>query len=135
VRWEDDAGGEDWLVDLEIALPVFDTGRAGVAEGRHNAAKAQAEREAAEAESVVMITEFYHSMTASRARAELQRDEVLPTARETFDAFQQGFGTDAAAPGDLFDARRDITRAELEYVEALVEFHQAVAALEGLVGL
>jgi cobalt-zinc-cadmium efflux system outer membrane protein len=135
VRWEDDAGGEDWLVDLEIALPIFDTRKAGVIEGRHNAAKAQAEREAAEAESVVMISEFYHSMTASRARAEILRDDVLPTAQASLEAFQRGFGTDAAAPGDLFDAMRDLTRAELEYTEALVEYHRAVAALEGLVGL
>jgi cobalt-zinc-cadmium efflux system outer membrane protein len=133
-RWEDDKGGEDWLVDLEISLPIFDTGKAGVAEGRHNAAKAQVERQAAEAESVVMISEFYHSMAASRARAEILRDEVLPTARAALEAFQKGFGTDVAAPGDLFDAMRDLTRAELEYTEALVEYHQAVAALEGLVG-
>lgn len=135
VRWEDDAGGEDWLVDFEIALPIFDTRKAAVVEGRHNAAKAQAERQAAEAESVVMISEYYHSMTASRGRAEILRDDVLPTARMTFEAFQKGFGTDAAAPGDLFDAMRDLTRAELEYTEALVEYHQAAAALEGLVGL
>jgi outer membrane protein TolC len=74
-------------------------------------------------------------MTASRARAEILRDDVLPTARTTFDAFQKGFGTDAAAPGDLFDAMRDLTRAELEYTEALVEYHQAATALEALAGL
>jgi len=133
-RWEDDAGGRDWLLDLEIALPIFDTKKAGVREGRHNLARAESERKAAEAESDVMLAEVYYRLQASRSRALTLHDEVIPAARATVEAFKLGFETDASAPGDLFDAARDLTRAEGDYIDALVEQSQALATLEGIVG-
>jgi cobalt-zinc-cadmium efflux system outer membrane protein len=133
-RWEDDAGGRDWLLDLEIALPIFDTKKAGVREGRHNLARAESERKAAEAESDVMLAEVYYRLQASRSRALTLHDEVIPAAQATVEAFRLGFETDTAAPGDLFDATRDLTRAEGDYIDALVEQSQALATLEGIVG-
>jgi cobalt-zinc-cadmium efflux system outer membrane protein len=133
-RWEDDAGGRDWLFDIEIALPIFDTGKALVKEERQNVARAQAERNAAEAENAAMISEVYHRLQASRMKALTLRDEVIPAARATFEAFTLGFNTDAAQPGDLFDAGRDLARAEIEYTDALVEQGRALAILESLVG-
>jgi cobalt-zinc-cadmium efflux system outer membrane protein len=133
-RWEDDAGGRDWLLDIEIALPIFDTGKAGVREGRQNVALAQAARSAAEAENDALLSEVYYRLQASRARADMLRDEVIPAARSTMEAFKLGFETDASEPGDLFDAGRDMVRAELDYADALVEQSQALATLEGIIG-
>jgi cobalt-zinc-cadmium efflux system outer membrane protein len=134
-RWEDDAGGRDWLLDIEIALPIFDTKKAGVREGRQNIARAQAERSAAKAESDAMLSEVYYRLQASRSKALTLRGEVIPAARATVEAFKLGFETDTSEPGDLFDAGRDMTRAEVDYTETLVEYRQALATLQGIVGL
>jgi cobalt-zinc-cadmium efflux system outer membrane protein len=133
-RWEDDAGGQDWLLDLEISLPIFDTKKAGVREERQNIARAQAERSAAEAESDAILSEVYHRLEASRAKALIFREEVIPAVRATAAAFKLGFETDTSAPGDLYDAERDMARAESDYTDALVEYRQALATLEGIVG-
>jgi outer membrane protein, heavy metal efflux system len=133
-RWEDDVSGRDWLLDLEIALPIFDTGKAGVREGRHNLAKAESARKAAEAESDVMLSEVYYMLQASGSRAATLRDEVIPAAQATAEAFRLGFESDASAPGDLFDATRDLTRAKLDYTDTLVEYNRALATLQGIVG-
>jgi cobalt-zinc-cadmium efflux system outer membrane protein len=133
-RWEDDAGGEDWLLDLEISLPIFDTRKAAVREERQNIARAQAERSAAEAESDAILSEVYYMLEASRAKALIFREEVIPAVRATVAAFKLGFEADASAPGDLYDAERDMARAESDYADALVEYRQALATLEGIVG-
>jgi cobalt-zinc-cadmium efflux system outer membrane protein len=133
-RWEDDAGSRDWLVDFEIGLPIFDTKKALVREERENIARAQAERSAAQAESDAMLSTVYSRLEASRSKALTLRDEVIPAAHATLDAIQLGFETDASEPGDLFDAGRDHAKAELEYIDTLVEYSQARATLEGMIG-
>jgi cobalt-zinc-cadmium efflux system outer membrane protein len=133
-RWEDDAGGRDWLLDLEISLPIFDTKKAGVREERQNISRAQAERSAAEAESDAILAEVYYRLEASRSKALILREEIIPAVRATVGAFKLGFETDASAPGDLYDAARDMARAEIDYTDALVEYRQALATLEGIVG-
>lgn len=134
VRWQDDFGQRDYLVDFEIALPLFDRKQGEILEGRYNKEKALAERRAAEAATGETIAELYYRLTACEARASALRDEVLPAARATFEAFRLGFEKDAAAPGNLFDARRDLTRAEIEYADALVDYQRTLSALEGVVG-
>jgi cobalt-zinc-cadmium efflux system outer membrane protein len=62
------------------------------------------------------------------------REEVLPAARASLEAHRLGFERTAANVGDLLDARRDLARAEVQYTDALVDYHLALAALEGLVG-
>lgn len=134
VRWQNDFNERDYLVDFEIALPLFDRKKGEILEERYNVEKTLAEREAAEAQTAELVAELYFGLTACAGRAATLRDEVLPAARATFDAFLLGFDKDAAPPGDLFDARRDLTRAETDHAEALVECHQALGALETLIG-
>ena len=54
--------------------------------------------------------------------------------RAMFEAHQVGFERRVDGLEDLLDAGRDLARAEGEFAEALVDYHQALAALEGLVG-
>jgi cobalt-zinc-cadmium efflux system outer membrane protein len=134
IRWQDDIDQHDFIVDLEIALPIFDRKQGDILEGRYNKEKALAERKAAESATAEIVAELYFRLSAAEARAAALRDEVLPAARAAFEAFRLGFEQDASAPGNLFEARRDLTRAETGYAAALVDYHRALNALESLVG-
>lgn len=134
VRWDDEIDGRDYLLELQFDLPLFDRKQGDVLEGRTNVAKAEAERQAIEAANVQTIAEIYHAARAAGARATVLHDEVLPAARATVEAVRLGFETNTETPDNFFDARRELTRAEVDYVEALVEHHRLVALLEGLLG-
>ena len=134
VRWDDNADGRDYLLELQFDLPLFDRKQGDVLEGRTNVAKAEAERAQVEASSVQTIAELYHGARAAGARATVLRDEVLPAAQATVEAVRLGFETKAETPDNFFDARRELTRAEVDFIEALVEHHRLVALLEGLLG-
>jgi cobalt-zinc-cadmium efflux system outer membrane protein len=134
MRWEDDFGDRDYLVDVEIDLPVLDRKQGEIREAHYEMARARAGRSAAEAASSEGIAEFYYLVEESRLRSATLGDEVLPAARATFEAHQVGFEKSAENLDDLLDARRDLARAEVQHTDALVDYHQALAMLESLVG-
>jgi cobalt-zinc-cadmium efflux system outer membrane protein len=134
VRWQEYAPDEDYLLDFEISLPLFDRNQGNIRAARYGIARAQASRNAAEAASAAEIAESYYVLAEAAGRATTLRDEILPAARGTFEAFRVGFETGAEPLGDLLDARRDVARAEDSYIEALVDYHRALAAVEGIVG-
>jgi cobalt-zinc-cadmium efflux system outer membrane protein len=134
VRWQEHTSEKDYLVDFEISIPLFDRKQGEIREARYGIARAHAARQAAEAASTAEIVEFYFALAEAEARATTLRDEILPAARETFEAFRVGFDTGAEPWEGLLDARRDVARAEISYVEALVDYHGALATVEGVIG-
>ena len=134
VRWQENVDERDYLVDVEIALPIFDRKQGEIREAQFNMARAKAAKESAEAMSRELIAEFYYQMTASRAASLTMAEEVVPPALAAVDALRRAVEVEPARLGDLLDARRDLARAEIEYTDALVEYHQALAGLEGIVG-
>ena len=121
-------------MDLEIALPIFDRKQGEIREAQFNMARAKAAKESAEAMSRELIAEFYYQMTEGRAVSATMAEEVVPAARAAFESLQRGFEVDPDRLDDLLDARRDLAKAEIQYTNALVDYHQALAGLEGIVG-
>jgi cobalt-zinc-cadmium efflux system outer membrane protein len=134
VRWAEDSSEEDYLFDFEISLPLFDRRQGEVRAAQHEVAGAQSARRAAEAEAAGGAAELYHALAEARVRSVALAEAVVPAARAAFEAQRVGFERGAVDLDDLLDARRDLARAESDHAEALVDYHQARAALEALVG-
>jgi cobalt-zinc-cadmium efflux system outer membrane protein len=134
VRWQTDRSGSDYLLDFEIDLPIFDRKQGEARRARYEMARAQAARQAAEAAVGAEIAEFYYLLAESRDRGATMREQVIPAARAALEALRQGFEVDPQELGNLLDARRDLARAEVEHTTALVDSHQALVMLEGIVG-
>jgi cobalt-zinc-cadmium efflux system outer membrane protein len=134
VRWEDDIDERDYLVEVQFALPIVDRKQGDIREARYGIARAADARRAAEAATRELVAESYYALAESDARRATLAAEVVPGARAAFEAFRVAFESRPDQVGDLLDARRDLARAEVDYVEALVDCHRARAALEGLIG-
>lgn len=134
IRWDDDSSGRDYIVDLEITLPVFDRKQGDRREARYGMERARAGHKAAEAVSAERIAEFYYVLAEARARRLTLSEEVVPAARAAVEAYRVGFEGNVLSLDDLLDARRDLARAEVAEIDAQVDYHQALATLEGLVG-
>ncbi len=134
VRWADERDGEDLLLDVEIPLPFLDRKQGDRRRAQFDMARARAGKQSAAAAGSEGIAEFYYRAVESRARSLTLREEIVPAARANLEAHRLGLERNAENPGDLLDARRDLARAEVELAEALVDYHQALSGLEGLVG-
>ena len=134
VRWQEGKDDRDYLFDLEIVLPIFDTNRGAILEAQHSMARARAGRRAAEAEVSADIADAYYQLTAHEADGETLGQDVVPAARAAFDAFQVGYDGGMASLDDLLDARRDLSSAEIDLCNALVDYRRSLAELGRLVG-
>lgn len=133
VRWIDDVD-PDYMLDLEIELPIFDAGGAAVAAARSGLAAADADRRRVDAEATAEAAVLYHEWEAAAERVRVYERDVLPAAREVFDAYRQAFEANPAGADDLLDARRDLYRAEADAIDARVELARARAALARATG-
>jgi len=135
VAWEEGNRPPDYLIDLEIDVPIFDAKQGDIREARSELSRAEARRDAAEAEGARRIAEVYYALTEAAARSETLAEEVIPAARASFEATRLGFEGQEEDLDNLLDSRRDLANAEVEQTEALVDYHQALALLERLAGV
>ena len=133
-RWDDQTDDRGYLVELELALPIFDRKQGEIREASHEMDRARAGRSAAQATQAAAVAEVFASLDESRVTSQTLGQQVLPAARATFEALRIGFEETARNLSDLIDARRDRARAEVDYTDALVAHHVAHATLESLVG-
>jgi len=133
-RTEGTLAGTDYILDLEIPLPLADRRQGEIREARAQAAGAKSGREATRAATSRGVAEQYYRLLESEAAARTLRDEVLPASRKSFEAHRLGFANEISSLDDLLDARRNVARAETDLTAALVAYHQALAVLEQIVG-
>ena len=133
-RREQDATDTDYLMDVEIDIPIFDRNQGEIRAARYELARVQAWRKAAEAAASEAIADVYYRLTESHARSATMKNEVLPATRAAFDAYRLVFEKNGTNLDDVLDARRDLARAEVDLTDALVDYRRRLAELEGLVG-
>jgi cobalt-zinc-cadmium efflux system outer membrane protein len=133
-RTEGTLAGTDYILDLEIPLPIADRRQGEIREAHARASGANAGREATRAATSRGVAEYYYRVLESEAASRTLRDEVLPASRKSFEAHRVGFANQVSSLDDLLDAGRNVARAENDLTAELVSYHQALAALEEIVG-
>ncbi len=134
MRWEENTDERDYIVDVEVTLPVFDRKRGEIRAAQFDMRRAEAGGRAAEIVTNERIVERYYELAHNNSRKQTLFDDVLPAVRASFEAHRAVLESRAASLRDLLDARRDLADAEIEYTQALVDWHTSFAALEAIVG-
>lgn len=134
IRDEDETGARSYLLGVEVPLPLFDRAQGDRRAARHGLAAADAGQAAARAEAMAEAMTLYQELVAAEFAARQLRERVVPAAAAELAALQQGYAENAVGVGDLLDGARDLTRAHLDHIDALVACRQALADLEGLTG-
>jgi cobalt-zinc-cadmium efflux system outer membrane protein len=134
VRREEETGVYTYLLGFELPLPLFDRAQGDRRAARHDLAAATAHEAAARAETVAGAMTAYQDLAAAHFAARTLRENIIPAATAEFAALRKGYAENVVGVADLLDAARDFTRATLDYLDALVACHQALADLEGLTG-
>jgi cobalt-zinc-cadmium efflux system outer membrane protein len=79
--------------------------------------------------------EVYEDMAKAYEEIQILTTDVLPNARKTMDAVKEGYTSGKLSQLDILEARRTINEARLQHLQALVEYHKAVARLDALTGI
>lgn len=122
------------VVGVSAPLPVFDRNQGGTREAKYRVAKALADRESARIRVQTALAESYQVLASAYIEATALRAQVLPEVESTFRASMDGFQSGKLGYLDVLDAQRTLFEARGRYIDALADYHRAVAEVERLIG-
>jgi cobalt-zinc-cadmium efflux system outer membrane protein len=119
---------------LSVPLFIFDNKQTGIQEAEIGVTQGMQLRQAAEVKVRLALVETYQRLQTAYVEIQAFRDAVLPSARIAFDAVSEAYRIGKLGALDLLDSQRTLFEARRQHVEALAAYHQAVAAVERLIG-
>ncbi|QBQ55661.1 TolC family protein [Nitrosococcus wardiae] len=129
-----DTGDYALVAGISIPLPLFDRNQGGIAEAQRRLTKAEEERRAVEVQVATALSSAYQRLATAHAEATILQTQVLPGAQSAFDAVNQGFRLGKFDFLSVLDAQRTLFDSKSQYLQALTDYHQAVAEVERLIG-
>lgn len=122
------------LLGISIPIPVFDRNQGNLQVAVSRQYKAQDELVALKNQLSANLAGQYERLSAARQATETLKTEILPGAQSAFDAANKGFSVGKFNFLDVLDAQRTLFYTKSQYVQALLEAHQAVAEIERILG-
>ncbi len=122
------------LLGLSIPIPVFDRNQGNVQEAISRKYKAEDELIALRNKIQTNLTTQYENLSAARQASLSLQNDILPNAQSAFDAANRGFSLGKFNFLDVLDAQRTLYQAKSQYINALLEAHQAIAEIERTLG-
>lgn len=122
------------LLGLSIPIPVFDRNQGNVQEAISRKYKAEDELIALRNKIQTNLTTQYERLSAARQASLSLQNDILPNAQSAFDAANRGFSLGKFNFLDVLDAQRTLYQAKSQYINALLEAHQAIAEIERTLG-
>ncbi|WP_322070778.1 TolC family protein [Paraburkholderia bannensis] len=122
------------VVGISIPLPLFDTNKGAILEASHKAESASAALDAEKAGLRMELAQTYASFESAAQEVQRLKGDVLPAAREAFNAMSRGYELGKFSFLDVLDAQRTLFEQQSRYVQSLTAVHVAYAELGRLVG-
>ncbi|WP_020168076.1 MULTISPECIES: TolC family protein [Methylotenera] len=122
------------LLGLSIPIPVFDRNQGNLQEAVSRQYKAQDELVALKNQLEANLSGQYERLNAARQAAESLKVDILPSAQSAFDAANKGFNAGKFNFLDVLDAQRTLVQAKSQYINSLLDAHEAVAEIERILG-
>ncbi|MDZ4858357.1 MAG: TolC family protein [Candidatus Hydrogenedentes bacterium] len=130
----DDSRDHSVVIGASLPLPIFNRNQGRVLEAESLAAKAADQRRAAEVNLHKSLGIAHCAAEAAFRETELLDREVLPKAKEAFDAIVEGYRQGKFGLMDVLLAERTLFAAQRQQLEARTRFHQHALDVERLTG-
>jgi outer membrane protein TolC len=124
-------GGNNWLGGIELQIDVFQGGakRAALSRERANADKIAALKQAAGDAVRLEVRQAYYDQDASRQQIEVARIAITQ-AQESLRINQDRYDGGLLTIADLLGAEEAARRTQVDYWQAVYQFHISYANLE-----
>ena len=123
-----------FVFELSIPIQLFDRNQGAIAEARHRLAKAKAEQRAVALKLNAALAGGYTRMANAHSRVTSLKTKILPGARTAFEAVNEGYRFGKFGYLEVLDSQRTWFNARSQFLDALAEYHKAVADVERLTG-
>jgi len=133
-RWFEETSDNAFIVEFSIPLQLFDRNQGAIAEARHRVAKAKAEQRAVQLQLNAALATGYTRLANAHSRVTSLKTKILPGARTAFEAVNEGYRFGKFGYLEVLDSQRTWFNARSQFLDALAEYHKAVADVERLTG-
>ncbi len=130
------SGPEDnaFVAGISIPLPFFNKNQGNIEEAEYQLAKASDEQRAAELRVKTSLSQTWQRLAAAAAEVAALKEKVLPGSQQSFDAVSVYYAEGRLSYLEVLDAQRTLFASRSQYFRALSDYHQAVIAIERLIG-
>ncbi|MCH7651753.1 MAG: TolC family protein [Nitrospinae bacterium] len=133
-RWREETHDNTFVLEFSLPLQLFDRNQGAIAEARHRLAQAEAQRRAAGLKLNAALAESYTRLANAHSRVIALKTQILPGARTAFQAVNEGYRFGKFGYLEVLDSQRTWFNARAQFLDALREYHKAVADVERLTG-
>ncbi len=133
-RWlANDGRGEPALVaGVSIPLPFSNRNQGNIAEAQALAEKTEAEKRAAQAALTAQLGEAWEALAKALKQIEILEGKLLPAANSAIEAASTAYQAGRLSQLEILDARRTLTDARTQALQARIAAHKAAAMLDAL---
>lgn len=123
------------VLGFSLPLPLFNRNQGSIKEAEYLADKAADERRAVEAGISNALTAGHERAAATHAAYQTLKNMVIPTAKEAFDAVQEGYRAGKFGLLDVLLAQRALFDAQRQLAQSQASFQQTIVEIERFTGL
>ena len=120
------------VMGFSIPLPFNNSNQGEIAATAAQIEVGARQRDAALIELKAKLNTALQTLAATRTEADTITNELLPGAREAFDGVQDGYSKGRLGYLDLIEARRSLTEAKVQLLQAKAAYQEAAAEIAGL---
>jgi outer membrane protein, heavy metal efflux system len=119
-------------IQVGLPLPLWNRNQGGILEAQSQIIAAERNMERVALDLRRRLADAFQTYDDTRFQVEQYSQQILPTARETFDLVTQGYQQGEIGYLDMLTAQRTYFQTNLSYIEALRELWRATLRIEGL---
>lgn len=128
--------GDNALVfGVTVPLIWFNKNQGAIANARHRLSKAQEEKKAEALRMQEALLQAYSEVTFSHGKVTSIKTGILPGARKALNAISEGYRFGKFGLLDVLDSQKTFYQVQNQYLDALADYHNAVADVERLTGM
>jgi cobalt-zinc-cadmium efflux system outer membrane protein len=131
-RYIAETGEWTQVVGFTLPLPLWNRNQGAILEAQNQLAKLEDERHSTVARLSTELSDAYQTAARSADEVRILKDSVLPGAEKSVTTMQEGYQAGRFSYLDINEARRTLNAARLQYLQALSDYHKAVADIEAL---
>jgi cobalt-zinc-cadmium efflux system outer membrane protein len=120
------------VVGFSLPLPLWNRNQGAILDARNQLAKAADERRNAVTRISTELSDANQTVQRTANEVRILKESVLPGAESAVQALQEGYQAGRFSYLEVNEGRRTLTAARVQYLQALTDYHKAVAEIEAL---
>lgn len=134
LRRIEDAEDTTVVLGFSVPLAIFDRNQGTVRSAIDQLSRAESQQRSAKVKANAALGQAYEALSLAERELSLLNRDILPGARQTFDAVSEGYRFGKFSLLHVLDSQQTLFRARTQHIQALARFHQAAADIERLIG-